>query len=88
MTGKPWWAFWPLLTTGFLLALHFFAYKSFSVDDVWADERAQELNLKSYDRSHIEDLKSRFEQVSAETTRRCCKKVSTHTRTLQATAHV
>jgi 2TM domain len=61
-TGKPWWAFWPLLATGFLLALHFFAYKSFSVDDVWADERAQELNLKSYDRSHIEDLKSRYDK--------------------------
>ena len=62
VTGKPWWAFWPLLTTGFLLALHFFAYKSLSVDDVWADERAQELNLKSYDRSHIEDLKSRYDE--------------------------
>lgn len=62
VTGKPWWAFWPLLATGFLLALHFLAYKSFSVDEAWADERVQELNLKSYDRSHIEDLKSRYEK--------------------------
>lgn len=59
-TGGPWWAFWPLLATGFLLALHYLAYKTFSVDDAWAEERTQDLNLKSYDRSHIEDLKSRY----------------------------
>ena len=62
VTGKPWWAFWPLLATGFLLAIHYLGYKSFTVDDAWADERSQELNLKSYDRSHIEDLKSRHQK--------------------------
>jgi hypothetical protein len=45
--GGGWWAFWPLVATGLLLAVHYlFA-------------RVEELNLKSYDRSHIEDLKAR-----------------------------
>jgi hypothetical protein len=58
-TGGPWWAFWPLLATGFLLAVHFLFCKAAAVDDRWVEERAEELNLKSYDRSHIENLKAR-----------------------------
>jgi hypothetical protein len=60
LTGWPWWAFWPLLVTAFLLGVHYLLYKALSVDERWADERVEELNLKSYDRSHIENLKSRF----------------------------
>jgi hypothetical protein len=59
-TGAPWWAFWPLFATGFLLALHYFFYKSMTADERWAEERVEELNLKSYDRGHIEDLKTRY----------------------------
>ena len=58
-TGRPWWAFWPLLATGFLLGLHYLFYKAAQVDERWVQERVEELNLKSYDRSHIEDLKAR-----------------------------
>ena len=58
-TGRPWWAFWPLVATGFLLAVHYLLYKAAVVDERWADARVEELNLKSYDRSHIEDLKAR-----------------------------
>jgi hypothetical protein len=58
-TGAPWWAFWPLAATGFLLGLHYLLYKAMAVDETWAAERVEELNLKSYDRSHIEELKSR-----------------------------
>jgi hypothetical protein len=36
-------------------------YKAVTVDDRWAEERVEELNLKSYDRSHIEDLKARYD---------------------------
>ena len=64
LTGRPWWAFWPLIVTGFLLGLHYLLYKSLSVDDQWAEERVEELNLKSYDRSHIDELKSRFGRPS------------------------
>ena len=58
--GGSWWAFWPLMVTGALLAVHYFFYKAIAVDRHWVDERVEELNLKSYDRSHIEDLKSRY----------------------------
>ena len=64
-TGGPWWAFWPLVATGFLLGVHYFFYKAMSVDEQWAAERVEELNLKSYDRSHIEELKSRYSGENA-----------------------
>lgn len=57
-----WWAMWPLLVSSFLIGVHYLAYKSFVVDEAWAEERTKELNLKSYDRSHIEDLKSRYDE--------------------------
>jgi hypothetical protein len=62
VTGRPWWAFWPLLVTGIALAAHYLVYKTAEVDNTWAEERTQDLNLKSYDRGHIEDIKSRFEK--------------------------
>jgi hypothetical protein len=62
LSGNQWWAFWPLMVTGFLLGLHYLFYKVATVDERWAEERVEELNLKSYDRSHIEDLKSRHER--------------------------
>ena len=58
--GTTWWAFWPLMVTGMLLGLHYLLYKALSVDEQWAEERVEELNLKSYDRSHIEELKARY----------------------------
>jgi hypothetical protein len=58
--GTRWWAFWPLIVTGFLLGVHYLFYKSATVDEHWAEERVEELNLKSYDRSHIEELKARL----------------------------
>jgi hypothetical protein len=59
VTGRPWWAFWPLAVTGLLLAVHYLLYKALVVDESWVEERVEELNLKSYDRSHIESLKAR-----------------------------
>jgi hypothetical protein len=58
-TGGPWWAFWPLVASGFPLAVHYLSYKAAVVDERWVDARVEELNLKSYDRSHIEDVKAR-----------------------------
>lgn len=60
LTGQPWWAFWLLIVTSFLLGVHYLLYKALTVDEQWAEERTEELNLKSYDRSHIEELKGRF----------------------------
>jgi hypothetical protein len=59
VAGPPWWALWPLVATAFLLAVHYFLCQALAADERWAEERALELNLKSYDRSHIEDIKSR-----------------------------
>lgn len=58
-TGGSWWALWALVATSFALAVHYLFYKAAAVDERWVDARVEELNLKSYDRSHIEDLKSR-----------------------------
>jgi hypothetical protein len=60
VTGSPWWAFWPLAVTGLALGVHYLFYKTAAVDERWVAERTEELNLKSYDRSHIENLKSRY----------------------------
>lgn len=68
--GGGWWAFWPLLGTALLLAAHYFFFKALTVGDGWVDERVQELNLKSYDRSHIEDLKKRLGAAEALVPRR------------------
>lgn len=64
-TGGPWWAFWPLLVTGLLLAVHYLFRKAAAVDERWVEARVEELNLKSYDRSHIESLKARHGSESA-----------------------
>jgi len=60
LTGGFWWAFWPLAVSGLALAVHYLACKAAAVDAPWVEERIEELNLKSYDRSHIEGLKSRY----------------------------
>jgi hypothetical protein len=64
LTGSPWWALWPLLVTGLAMGVHYLLYKALTVDETWAEERVEELNLKSYDRSHIEELKSRYGERS------------------------
>lgn len=56
-TGRPWWALWPLLATGLALGLHYLLSRAFTVDERWAEDRARELTLKSYDRSHIESIR-------------------------------
>jgi hypothetical protein len=62
-TGRPWWAVWPLIVSGLALALHFFVYRAATADEQWVAERVEELNLKSYDRSHIEDIKERSSKL-------------------------
>lgn len=58
--GIEWrWATWPLLAWSLLLLVHYLLYKSAHVDERWAAERVEELNLKSYDRGHIESIRER-----------------------------
>ena len=42
--------------------LHYMLAKASTVDERWAEERARELTIKSYDRSHIESIRERQQQ--------------------------
>jgi len=58
-TGAPWWAFWPLAAWSLPLTVHYLVYKTSTIDDAWVDERIDDLRSKSYDLSHIDDIKRR-----------------------------
>lgn len=58
--GAPWWAFWPTMVWGIPFCIHFFLYKSLTVDEQWADERIDDLRAKSYDIAHMTDLEDRI----------------------------
>jgi hypothetical protein len=59
--GGGWWAFWPLVIWGVPFAVHYLWFKTEVVDQSWVDERTFELNMQSYDRSHIEAISGREE---------------------------
>ena len=60
-TGRPWWAVWPLLGWGVVLAIHWLIWRVRTVDDRWVDARTEEVWLKSYDRSHIDGIRERVD---------------------------
>ena len=45
--GAPWWAFWPTLVWGVPFCIHYFLYKSLTVDEAWADERIDSVKRAS-----------------------------------------
>lgn len=55
--GPPWWSVWPLMIWGLVVMVHFLVYRAKTVNDAWAEERSIELRAKSYDLSHIEDIR-------------------------------
>ena len=59
--GGGWWSFWPLFVWGLVLALHFLYVRSVDVDERWAQERTEDLHVRSYDLGHIEDIEKRVE---------------------------
>lgn len=63
--GGGWWSFWPMCGWGLVLALHFFYYKSVTVDEEWAQERTDDLMVRSYDLSHIQDIAERVDEGDA-----------------------
>ena len=50
---------------GLVFALHFFYYKSVTIDEAWVEERTDDMRLRSYDLSHISDIEDRVEQHDA-----------------------
>ena len=59
LSGRPWWAFWPLLIWGVALGIHYLVHKARQVDDRWVEARTAELHAKSYDVSHIDSIAAR-----------------------------
>lgn len=57
--GDGWWAYWPTIGWGIVLAVHFFYVRAWSVDEDWIEERSDDLRFRSYDLGHIEDIKKR-----------------------------
>jgi hypothetical protein len=37
--------------------LHFLIYRASTVDEAWVEERTQDLRSKSYDASHIDEIR-------------------------------
>ncbi len=52
------WMSWVMLVWGILLLVHYLVYKTRTVDERWVEERTEELHLKSYDRDHIQSIRS------------------------------
>jgi len=61
LQGVEWWFFWPLFIWGIVLALHFFYVRSVDVDEQWVSERTGDVRYRSYDLSHIDDIKERVD---------------------------
>jgi hypothetical protein len=62
LTGRPWWAFWPLLIWGVGLGIHYLVHKTRTIDEAWVDARTAELHAKSYDVSHIDSIAERADE--------------------------
>ncbi|NIP25088.1 MAG: hypothetical protein GWN81_11250, partial [Phycisphaerae bacterium] len=54
------WFFWLALTWVMLIVIHFCIVKSIDVDEDWADERARDLRIKSYDYKHIAAIRNSY----------------------------
>jgi hypothetical protein len=59
-SGAPWWAVWPFLAWGLVFSIHYFIFKSLTVDESWSDDRIDDLRWRSYDLGHVEDLEDRI----------------------------
>lgn len=53
------WLYWVTAGWGALLLVHYLIYKASTIDQSWVDRRTEELRIKSYDRSQIEEIRAR-----------------------------
>lgn len=56
------WLYWIVMGWGGLLLIHYLIYKARTVDERWVEDRTEELHLKSYDRDHIQSIRTRQDQ--------------------------
>ncbi len=65
LTPGSWWFLWPMFGWGVAVAAHWLYVKSVNVDDVWVQQRTEDIRLQAHDLGHIEDIEQRHEQAEA-----------------------
>ena len=65
LTPGPWWFFWPMFGWGVAVAAHWLYVKSVHIDEIWAQQRTEDIRLQAHDLGHIEDIAKRHEQAEA-----------------------
>jgi hypothetical protein len=65
LTPDPWWFLWPMFSWGVALAAHWLYVKSVHIDEVWAQQRTEDIRLQAHDLGHIEDIQMRHEKAEA-----------------------
>ena len=59
--STPPWLFWLMCGWSVALLVHWLYAKSLAVDEKWAERRAREVQYKSYDFGHIQQIKAAYE---------------------------
>jgi hypothetical protein len=65
LTPGPWWFFWPMFGWGVAVAAHWLYVKSVHIDEIWAQQRTEDIRLQAHDLGHIEDIAKRHETAEA-----------------------
>ncbi len=65
LTPGSWWSVWPIFGWGVAVAAHWMYVKSISIDDDWAERRAEDIRLQAHDQGHIKDIETRYEKAEA-----------------------
>ncbi len=65
LTPGPWWFLWPMFGWGVAVAAHWLYVKSVTIDDDWAQRRAEDIRLQASDRGHIESIRESYEKSSS-----------------------
>lgn len=60
VVGGGWWTFWPMFIWSVALSFHYCTFKCLVVDREWARDKAMDLQAKSYDFGHIQDMGQRI----------------------------
>ncbi len=65
LTPGSWWFLWPMFAWGVAVAAHWLYVKSANIDDVWVQQRTEDIRLQAHDLGHIEDIVERHEKAEA-----------------------
>ena len=65
LTPGPWWFLWPMFGWGVAVAAHWLYVKSVHIDEVWVQQRTEDIRLQAQDLGHIEDIQMRHEKAEA-----------------------